>query len=374
MVKENKKREFVIPALIVIIMVYGILAITSAVAGDVHHHGYPIRQMFWDVIAIAMMLAVVKLSKNLLRDIALGVYVLSIVLLIFVLFKGMSVGGSRRWIDFGPLSFQPSELAKLALVVLIPLFLEKPSFKNVLISSALTLLPMGLVVYEPDLGTTVLLGFIWLSILIASKANLKWVVIILLLIFLAIPLFYFFGLKDYQKKRIEAFLNPERYSKGVAYNALQSTHAIGSGGLLGKGYMKGTANLLNFVPVEYSDFIVAVIGEELGFIGVLTLIVLYSGVLFRMSKIYSVIDDDYWKLVVVGVGATFFFHIAENLLMCVGSAPVTGIPLPFVSYGGSSTMIFGIMIGLVMKAYAVSQIGREVKEWARWAGSSNSSG
>ncbi len=374
MIAENKKREYLVPALVVAIMIYGILAIRSAVAGDTHHVGYPFRQFVWDILALIFMLLTLKLGRNILRDIAIVLYILSIILLVFVLVKGVSVGGSRRWIDLGPVSFQPSEIAKLSLVVLLPIFLSKPTFKNVLMSLLLTIFPMMLVAYEPDLGTTILLGFIWLSVFIASRISLKWILVIVIITALMIPVFYVFGLKGYQKRRIEAFLNPEKYSRSAAYNVLQSIHAIGSGGLFGKGYMKGTANLLDFVPVEYSDFIIAVIGEELGFVGVLTLITLYSLLLFRFEHIYSHVEDEYWKLVIIGVGSTFFFHVAENLLMCVGWAPVTGIPLPFVSYGGSSALVFGIMVGLVMKAYAVSQIGREVKEWTRWAGSSNSSG
>ncbi len=361
MIEENRKREYLIPALIVVIMIYGIFAITSAVAGDTYHRGYPFRQLIWDLLAMFFMYLTVKLSRNILRDIALVLYLLSILLLVFVLFKGPSVGGSRRWIDLGAVSFQPSELAKLSLIVLLPILLSNPKLKNILLSIILTIVPMVLVVREPDLGTTVLLGFIWFSIFVASKVPLKWIIVLIIVIALVIPVFYMFGLKSYQRKRIEAFLNPEEYSMSAAYNVIQSIHAIGSGGLFGKGYMKGTANLLDFVPVEYSDFIVAVIGEELGFLGVLGLIVLYSSLIFRFRSIYTYIVDEYWKLVIIGVGATFFFHVAENLLMCVGWAPVTGIPLPFVSYGGSSALIFGIMIGLVMKAYAVSQIGREVK-------------
>ncbi len=361
MIVENKRREYLVPALIVAIMVYGILAIRSAVAGDTHHSGYPFRQFMWDTLALLFMLMTLRLGRNILRDIAIVLYILAVILLVFVLVKGMSVGGSRRWIDLGPLSFQPSEIAKLSLIVLLPVFLSNPTLKNTLISLLLALLPMMLVAYEPDLGTTILLGFIWFSIFIASRTSLKWILVVIIIVALTIPFFYIFGLKGYQKKRIEAFLNPEKYSRSAAYNVLQSIHAIGSGGLFGKGYMKGTANLLDFVPVEYSDFIIAVIGEELGFVGVLTLITLYSLLLFRFENIYSHVEDEYWKLVIIGVGATFFFHVAENLLMCVGWAPVTGIPLPFVSYGGSSALVFGIMVGLVMKAYAVSQIGREVK-------------
>ena len=126
--------------------------------------------------------------------------------------------------------------------------------------------------------------------------------------------------------------------------------------------------------MDYSDFIIAVIGEELGFLGVMALIALYFLLLFRMYRIMGVVADEYWRNVIVGVAAVFFFHVAENLLMCSGLAPVTGIPLPFVSYGGSSTIVFGIMIGLVMKAYGISEIGREVKWWIRWRGSSSSFG
>ncbi len=363
MVKENRKREVILPLLIVSLMIYGIVAISSAVLGDPGKEGYPLRQVLWDVIAVFFMFAVVNFKKRLLRDIAIGIYLVSLVLLAVVLLEGETIGGSKRWLDLKFASFQPSELAKLSLIVILPVLLEKPSLKRFILSVILSAVPVALIIAEPDLGTSALLVFVWLSVVFSSRLSLRYFLVVILIVFLAVPIFYFFGLKDYQRKRIEAFLNPQKYAKSAAYNVLQSIHAIGSGGFLGKGYMKGTANFLGFVPVDYSDFIVAVIGEEFGFLGIFILIILYSSVLLRMGYILSVVDDDYWRMVVVGVASVFFFHVAENLLMCSGLAPVTGIPLPFVSYGGSSALVFGIMIGLVMKAYAISQIGREVEGW-----------
>ena len=374
MVEENRRVEIALPVIVVLLMAYGILAVTSAVAGDTSKEGYPLRQIVWDALAVFLMLSVVKMSKRVLRDLAWIVYAVSVFLLVIVLFKGEEIGGSRRWMDLGVVYFQPSELAKLSLVVILPYFFENLKLKKLLFSILVTSVPVLLVLAEPDLGTAVLLSFIWFSLFLASNVKLRYVVIVILVILLALPAVYFFGLKDYQRSRIMAFLNPEKFAKSSAYNVLQSIHAMGSGGLFGKGYMKGTANLLNFVPVDYSDFIIAVIGEELGFLGVIALITLYFLLLFRMYRIMGVVEDEYWRNVIVGVAAVFFFHVAENLLMCSGLAPVTGIPLPFVSYGGSSTVVFGIMVGLVMKAYGISEIGREVKWWIRWRGSSSSFG
>jgi rod shape determining protein RodA len=374
MVKENKRREIITPVIVLILMIYGILAITSAVAGDTSKNGYPLRQIVWNSLALAFMFLTIKISKRILRDTAIVLYMISIFFLAVVLFKGQEVGGAKRWMDFGVAYFQPSEIAKLSLVVLLPILFEKVNLKNILFSIFLTLIPFFLVILEPDLGTAALLFFIWFAIFFASSVNIRYVMLVVVVLIIILPLVYFFGLKDYQRNRIMAFLNPEKFSRSSAYNVIQSIHAMGSGGVFGKGFMKGNANLLNFVPVDYSDFIIAVIGEEFGFIGVFSLIVLYSSLLMRMYFIRSIVEDEYWGNVVVGVASVFFFHIAENLLMCSGLAPVTGIPLPFVSYGGSSTVAFGIMIGLVIKAYAISKVGREAKWWIRWRGSFSSSG
>ncbi len=208
------------------------------------------------------------------------------------------------------------------------------------------------------MGTSVLLIFSWFSILFASKVKLRYILVVVLVFALIVPLIYYFGLEDYQRQRIIAFFNPQAHSRGAAYNVLQSIHAIGSGKLLGRGYMSGPANLFGFVPVDHTDFIVAVVGEELGFLGVVLLVALYSLLMFRLYVVYNRADDDYWRLVVVGVSSVFFFHVVENLLMCVGWAPVTGIPLPFVSYGGSSAVMFGVLLGLAMKAYSISDVGK----------------
>jgi len=303
---------------------------------------------------------VIFMKKNLIRDFAIIIYVISIALLIYVLLKAPAVGGSRRWITLKYLNFQPSELSKLSLVILLPLFFEKPTLRNFILSIVLTAIPVILIFLEPDLGTSVLISFIWLSIAMASNVKFRYILTIILVILIALPLFYMFGLKGYQKNRIKAFFNPQAHQSGAAYNVIRSKSAIASGGLLGRGYMKGPANLFGFVPVDYSDFIVAVIGEELGFLGIVFIVSLYTAIMARMYKMYEKVEDTYWKLIIVGVSATLFFHVMENMLMAIGATPVTGIPLPFISYGGSSTVIFGIMFGLVMKAYSITKLGRKV--------------
>ncbi len=358
---ENRRFDIALPLLTGALMGFGLFVLKSAVAQSPGYEDYPLRQFLWDILALSAMFLMVWLKKRTIRDLAIVVYIVSLILLVYVLFRAPVIGGSKRWISLKVVNFQPSELAKLALIILLPLILEEPGLMHFMGSMALAGVPMVLIMLEPDLGTAALLGFIWLSIVIASKVKWRYIVVILLVFLVALPIFYYFGLKDYQRKRIEAFFNPKEYAASVAYNVIQSKSAIGSGGLFGRGYMKGPANLFGFVPVDYSDFIVSVIGEELGFLGVLFTVALYTSIIYRMYDVYRKSEDEYWKLVIVGVGSTLFFHVAENMLMCVGAAPVTGIPLPFISYGGSSALVFGIMFGLVMKAYAIAKPGRRVE-------------
>ncbi|MCD6450041.1 MAG: FtsW/RodA/SpoVE family cell cycle protein [Thermotogaceae bacterium] len=360
MIKENKRYEVILPILVLILIIFGIFVLKSAVTRTEGYENYPIKQVLWDALALFFLISVIFLKKNLIRDFAIVLYIISIILLIYVLIKAPTVGGSRRWITFRYFNFQPSELSKLSLIILLPLFFEKPSLKNFILSLLITALPVSLIFLEPDLGTSVLVCFIWLSIAIASKVKFRYILAIILIFLIALPIFYMFGLKDYQKDRIKAFFNPQAHQRDAAYNVIRSKSAIASGGLLGRGYMKGPANLFGFVPVDYSDFVVAVIGEELGFLGIAFLISLYTAIMVRMYKMYEKVEDEYWKLIIIGVSSTLFFHVFENMLMCIGAMPVTGIPLPFISYGGSSTVIFGIMLGLVMKAYSITKIGRKV--------------
>ncbi len=358
---ENKRFDVWIPLITCIFMFYGYMVLKSAVFKNPGYEMYPFRQLIWDLLAIIFMFSMIFVKKRFIREFAVVVYVVSVFLLVVVLFRAPEIGGSRRWISFGVVNFQPSELAKFSIVILLPAILEKPTLKRFVMSILFVALPMALILVEPDLGTTVLIGLVWLSIVLASKVKLRYILVVLLVILVALPVFYFYGLKDYQRRRIEAFFNPEKFSKTAAYNTLQSKNAIGSGGFFGKGYMKGPANIFNFVPVDYSDFIAAVIGEELGFAGISLLVMLYFLLMLRFFQVYQKVGEEYWRLVIVGVSAVFFFHVVENLLMCVGATPVTGIPLPFISYGGSSTFIFGGMLGLVMKAYAISKTGRKVE-------------
>ena len=361
MILENRKFDFILPTLTAALMGFGLFVLKSAVAQSPGFGNYPMKQFVWDIAAFFVMLFMVFLKKRTIRDLAIVVYIISLFLLVYVLFKAPIIGGSKRWISFKVVNFQPSELAKLSLVVLLPIILENPSLTSFLLSMVLAGVPMVLIILEPDLGTAALLGFIWFSVAFASKVKWRYILVVILIFLVALPIFYYFGLKDYQRRRIEAFFNPKEYAASAAYNVIQSKSAIGSGGFFGRGYMRGPANLFGFVPVDYSDFIMSVIGEELGFLGVAFTIGLYSLLLWRMYGIWSKANDDYWKMVVVGVASTLFFHVAENTLMCVGAAPVTGIPLPFISYGGSSALVFGAMFGLVMKAFAITKPGRKVE-------------
>ncbi len=352
MILENKRFDLFIPLIVGILMGYGLLILRSAVLGNPGIPSLVVKQFIWNIIAFSAMMITPLFGERFLRNSAYLIYALALFLLIIVLILPHS-GYARRWLDLGFLAFQPSELSKLSLVLLVPRLLISLQ-AGLIYSLVLTSLHAVLIIMEPDLGTAVLLLFAWISITLASNVRLRYILVVILVFALMVPIFYYFGLEDYQRQRLMAFFNPQEHAQGAAYNVLQSIHAIGSGKLFGRGYMSGIANLFGFVPVDHTDFIIAVVGEELGFVGVIALVMLYFLLMLRIYFVYGKIEDDYWKLVIVGVGSILFFHVVENLLMCVGWAPVTGIPLPFVSYGGSSTLIFGIMMGLVMKSYAIA--------------------
>jgi len=210
---------------------------------------------------------------------------------------------------------------------------------------------MGLIYLEPDLGTTIIIVVIWYFMTLISKKFDRLMIVMTALIVVAVPVVLMFGLESYQRDRILSFLDPEKYASGAAYNTIQAIRAIGSGGWTGRGFVQGTMNRLGYVPADHTDFIFSVIGEEWGFVGAVTVILLYSLLLWRIWIITRRTGDFFGRLVMSGFFAVFAFHVVENIGMNLGLLPVTGIPLPLISYGGSSSMIFALQLGIV-QSYA----------------------
>jgi rod shape determining protein RodA len=386
-----------LPALILFII--GLAAIYSSTINHPTANGNFEKQLLLGIIAIIIFFITYSLPTNSFRTIAIPAYLVSLFFLLVVLVIGRKVSGAKSWLDLGPLGFQPSELAKIGTILAMSAFLSRlntdiESFKDIVIALAIGFIPVGLILMEPDMGTSfVFMGLIltlifWKGIslfglfvvlspplvAVASLFGSVYFVAALLLVVVALLFFKkdiifsgsifalnigagFFAdfvynaLSPHQQKRIQSFIDPMADPLGSGYNAIQAKVAIGSGGLLGKGFLHGNQTQLQFIPEQWTDFIYCVIGEEFGFIGSVVTLVLFLVLLLRMLKTASQTKDEFLSLTIVGILAVYFIHLVINVGMAVGIMPVIGIPLPFVSYGGSSLMVNMFMLGIVANVY-----------------------
>jgi rod shape determining protein RodA len=279
--------------------------------------------------------------------------VLAIGLLLYTLAFGRTVAGSKSWIVLGPITVQPSEPIKMVVAVALARYLSElrssryMTLSQIAKASIICLLPMSLVALQGDLGTSITyLPLIAVGLFIRGIRPAALVALVLAFV-LVLPVSWLY-LKDYQKERILTFAQPERDPLGKGYQVNQSKIAIGSGGLIGKGLFNGTQNQLGFLPTRHTDFIFSVVGEELGFVGVITTLGLLAFIIFRSIYNAQTARDNLGLFLVMGVVGTFFFHLIVNVGMVIGFMPTTGIPLPFLSYGGSSVLTAFIALGLVI--------------------------
>ncbi|MFI5240501.1 MAG: rod shape-determining protein RodA [Candidatus Saccharimonadia bacterium] len=278
-------------------------------------------------------------------------YGLMLMLLIIVMLAGKSALGATRWINLGFFQFQPSELAKLVLIIVLARFFadhyEQMDQPRYMIASVLYLiLPLGLVLGQPDLGTAMVLGVVWLAMILMTKIPKYYFLIAAALAVVMFPIGYRF-LGAYQKARLAVFLHPAADPQGRGFNVLQSTIAVGSGQIFGRGLAAGSQSQLNFLPSQHTDFIFAVLAEKLGLIGGILLLFLFGLMLSRGLLIAYRAQDRFGMFLAIGLVSMFFFHVFINVGMNMGIMPVTGIPLPFISYGGTSLIIGLIGVGLL---------------------------
>ena len=305
-------------------------------------------------VAFVLMVALAVIDLRVWAAVAYPLYALGLILLIAVEVVGDVRMGAQRWLDLGPLgSFQPSEIMKLGLVLALGRFYHGLSADRarlswyLLIPVAIIAAPTLLVAHQPDLGTAMLLALTGLAVVVL--AGLSWRVIFAGagLALAALPPFILFGLHDYQRQRIMTFLNPESDPSGSGYHILQSKIALGSGGLMGKGYGLGSQSQLNFLPEKQTDFIFATLAEEFGFLGCMAVLLLYCAVIFTSLCTASVAHSHFGRLTVAGVTSTFALYVLINGAMVMGMAPVVGVPMPLLSYGGSVMLTVMIGFGLV---------------------------
>jgi rod shape determining protein RodA len=314
------------------------------------------------ILGIIGVLLILLIDYKTFGDYYLFIYAVDVFLLVLVLIVGFSTKGTKGWIDLGPVNLQPAEVVKLGYILTFAKYLEK---KKDNLNRIIDVLPallhlgviVGLILLQPDLGTA--LVFIFISILMLYAAGISYKIIFgaFIAFVVSMPVLWQL-LEPHQKGRILVFLNPELEPLGRGYNVIQSQTAIGSGRFLGKGLFKGTQNNLGFIPERHTDFIFSVIGEELGLVGASIIVILFLWLILRCIHIAKVSKDDYGMLITVGVIAMLLFHILENIGMTIGLMPVTGIPLPFISYGGSSLLTNMAAIGLVLNVGMRRQVIR----------------
>ncbi len=291
-------------------------------------------------------------------------YILGILLLLLVIFFGISASGSKRWINLFIMNLQPSELMKIAIIVCFARYYHRiqssdiQSYKYLLQPIILLLIPCYLVITQPDLGTAILIAGSGLAIIWLAGLNLKYFIYSGLILLVSLPFVISF-LKPYQKSRILTFFNPDRDPLGAGYQIIQSKIAIGSGGLLGKGFLQGTQSYLEFLPEKHTDFIFTLFSEEFGFVGSMVLILLYSLLIYRIIMIGFSSRSFFAKLYCFGFASGLFLYIFVNIAMVIGLLPIVGAPLPIMSYGGSSmlSIMLGLSIVMSCKIYSRDPIG-----------------
>ncbi len=312
-----------------------------------------IKQIIWYGIGFCIMAVMFSFNYKILDKWAYVIYGLTLVLLTLVLFFGKYVAGSRRWLSLGPISFQPSEIAKIGLIIPLAKYYAKRavpeglSFMKLLMPFILTSVPFILIVKQPDLGTAMLLLLIAGSMTLFVKIEKRSYSFLLAGCAITSPIIWFF-LKDYQKLRIITLLSPEKDPLGTGYHIIQSKIAIGSGMISGKGFLEGTQNALAFLPAQHTDFIFSSLSEEWGFIGSLTILLLFLLVIFWGLNIAYGCRDTFGTMLCIGVIIMIAWHVIINVGMTMGLMPVVGIPLPLISYGGSSIITVMMGIGLLM--------------------------
>ena len=320
------------------------------------------KQILFIGIGIVLMFVTSLLDYRMLKNYSRFLYVFALVLLLAVLLFGKTIRGTTGWFVFGSFSFQPVEVVKLISILFIAKYFTEwarliSQFKHVFISGLGVFILFVLVMAQSDFGSAIVLFFVWFFMTMVAGIKRSHLLFILSTFVVMGSFLWMFVLQDYQKGRITAFLNPEDDPLGRGYNLTQSIIAVGGGGITGTGLGAGSQSQLKFLPESQTDFIFAALAEELGFMGVLFLLFLFGVVFFRMAKIAKETRDDFAVFLVLGVMISFFVQIVINIGMNIGVMPVTGISLPFVSYGGSYLVISLIMVGLVQAVIIHSRQG-----------------
>lgn len=345
--------------LAIVIAVFSSINIYSAtysktLDGKLIGFDYMKLQLTWLVIGLIVVYLLLTFDYSWIQNFGFMIYGSAIFLLLLNIVVGSVSKGAQSWIKIGSRAIQPSEFAKIAIIIIVAKVIDEMegrinNFKNFMIVLILVLIPTALVVIQPDMGMTMVIFFTVLGLVYVAGLDMRIIIGGLLGIVAMIAIVWNSGLiEDYQKNRLISFINTSSDQLGTGYHLIQSQIGVGSGGILGKGFMQGTQTKGGFIPEAWTDFIFSVVGEEWGLIGAIFLLVLYGIFLYRLLKISKTSKDIFGSLVCAGIGSSMIFSILQNIGMCIGIMPITGITLPFMSYGGSSLLTNFISLGVVL--------------------------
>ena len=351
--KKLRSFDYILLICILMIGIASCLAMYSTDGGELLYHSKSHIIRF--VTFFLMMIFLSFLNIKFWHSVGYLFYVIVLLFLFWASFYGITASGSQRWINLYIINLQPSELMKIAIIVCFAKFYHRSqineinSFKNLLIPLVILLLPILLVITQPDLGTSILIALSGLVVLWLAGLNIKYFVYSFLAIIISTPFAIAF-LKPYQKLRILTFFDPDKDPLGAGYQIIQSKIAVGSGGLTGKGFLKGTQSYLEFLPEKHTDFIFTLFSEEYGFIGSVLLLIIYAIIIFRILRIGAMARSFFAKLFCYGFASSIFIYISVNMSMVLGLLPIVGSPLPIMSYGGSSMLSIMIGFSIVMSS------------------------
>ncbi len=354
MFRKFSKFDWVLFSIVLLLLGVGLLALYSLSVGQAGTN-YFARQAIFALFGLGALLFGASLDYRHIQKYSTAIYFATLFLLVVVLLFGETVRGTAGWLSFGIFQVQPVEIAKVSLIIFLASFITKKKtelgeWTRVIASLVLTAAIILLVLRQPDLGSSLVLGAIWAGMIAVSGLRFKHFFVLVILGSLLISGSWF-TLAPYQKDRLETFIHPESDPQGSGYNVLQAMVAVGSGGITGKGIGHGTQSQLAFLPERHTDFIFAVIAEELGLIGAFLVLLLYLGLLYRIKRVADAAIDNFGYLLAAGMLIMFFVQILVNIGMNVGMLPVTGLPAPLLSYGGSSLVSVCFSLGLLLSIY-----------------------
>ena len=352
-IQKLKELDYILLTSLILLGFVSLISMYATDGGEILFHT---RSHFFKLMVFFPMMIILSLFNiKFWHSVGYLFYFVVLVLLILVSLIGVEASGSQRWINLYFINLQPSELMKIAIILCLAKYYHRlkindvNNFTTILTSSIIIIIPIILVLNQPDLGTSILIGLSGLVVLWLSGLKIKYFLYSFSIFLISLPFVISF-LKPYQKLRILTFLDPDRDPLGAGYQIIQSKIAIGSGGLDGKGFLKGTQSYLDFLPEKHTDFIFTLFSEEFGFIGSVGLLILYSIIIFRIVRIGSISRSNFARLFCFGYAFAIFIYIVVNLSMVLGLLPIVGSPLPILSYGGSSMLATMIGFGIVLSA------------------------